>query len=102
MSNSTHIIGYGPDGGQGENRVGYTASATGASGPTGATGPAGGIGSTGPTGFGFGYSGDSTSFSDWKFVELLDDQTTLRFVLGGSAGSQIAGFDNSINGFFSK
>ena len=57
MSNSTHIMSYGPDGPKGQDQQGYTAGATGACGDTGATGPAGGIGSTGHTGFGFGFSG---------------------------------------------
>ena len=96
MSNSTHIIGFGPDGPQGDNKSGYTASATGASGPTGATGPAGGIGATGPTGFGFGFSGNNTDRTQWEYAVIGDDNNSLTFFLGGSADSQIPGKDDSL------
>ena len=88
---------YGPDGPKGQDQQGYTAGATGACGDTGATGPAGGIGSTGHTGFGFGFSGQTTNLQSWQFVEINDDNDTLTFILGGSAGSQLAGRDTSLS-----
>ena len=89
-------MGYGPDGPQGDNKSGYTASATGASGPTGATGPAGGIGLSGPTGFGFGFSGNNTDRTQWEYAVIGDDNNSLTFFLGGSADSQIPGKDDSL------